>query len=148
MHFLSAVLGWLWVLGLLGLALWLVLVLVLHLVLGGVLGFLDGEFFLIVVEVFAQALFALAFFFCLACLEGFALIFKEIVCHNAAVCLCGFGAAVVRQDLWKVSLKRVRLRMERPKVSSSVYSISLPTLTPRASMVIFTSGYGARRRKM
>ena len=43
-------------------------------------------------------------------------------------------------SLWKVSLNRVRFMMERPRVSSSVYSISLPTLTPRARMVIFTSG--------
>lgn len=36
LHFFSAVFCWLWVLGLLGLVLWLVLALVLHLVLGGV----------------------------------------------------------------------------------------------------------------
>ncbi len=48
--------------------------------------------------------------------------------------------ADVDYSLWKVSLKRVRFMMERPKVNSSVYSISLPTLTPRARMVILTSG--------
>ena len=43
-------------------------------------------------------------------------------------------------SLWNVSLKRVRFMMLRPRVNSSVYSISLPTLTPRARMVILTSG--------
>lgn len=46
---------------------------------------------------------------------------------------CCFEAA-------KESENRVRFNIERPSVSSSVYSISLPTLTPLASMVIFTSG--------
>ncbi len=65
---------------------------------------------------------------------------------SAAATLLGVLLAVCKvvvghgYSLWKVSLNRVRFMMERPKVSSSVYSISLPTLTPRARMVIFTSG--------
>ena len=47
----------------------------------------------------------------------------------------------------KVSLNSVRLVIERPSVSSSVYSISLPTCTPRAITLTFTP-VGARRRNM
>ena len=67
----------------------------------------------------------------------------------SAYCLSKKLSAIVvalgYQSLLNESLNSVRLSIERPSVNSSVYSISLPTLTPRASMVIFTSNSAKRR---
>ena len=50
-------------------------------------------------------------------------------------------------ELLKLSVNSVRFWIDRPSVTSSVYSISLPTATPRASIVIRTS-LPASLRKM
>ncbi len=46
---------------------------------------LGGELLFVGFEIFAQALFAFPFFFCLASLKGFTLIFKKIIGHKFAV---------------------------------------------------------------
>ena len=95
---------------------------------------------------------------------NFALYARSCFCHASflafsraaffsrysAYCLSKKLSAIVvvalgYQSLLNESLNSVRLSIERPSVNSSVYSISLPTLTPRASMVIFTSNSAKRR---